>query len=487
MANETDIGEKAKEIAAAATAAPIQGDGEHMLEPVPMAERRSTLSQIMVWVGFGYAVTGLYVGGALGGYGGGNGLPPNLAFTAIVLGMGALFLITSFLGIAAQRTGLNLALLARYSYGSKGIVIPMLVMALLTLGWFASIDGMIGDIWGAFIGNPSGVIVFTPENFGYHGVAPITLEVFLSCFFWGIVFTVTAVLGMGAIEKIATAVSPLILIIAVVAGFVFIRDMGGTDAFLEKASTLTGMSLGSGITIVVGSWIAGAVMGVDLFRFNKNIPAVLMCAAACFLITNPILNVVGYIGTMFNGEYNYVIWMLGVGLLVALLGVFVWTTSLWTTDNGELYCNALYTGPSLDAFGISVSRKTLVIIAGILGTILGSLAFYQIFFANFINVLGSMAPPVCAPILADYFVARREKYDARILNKHPSVRWAGVISFLVGALIGYFCENVMPLPYGLPSGLFALVVAFFVYLILYRATPDKKADDELMAEVAKAK
>ena len=38
-------------------------DGEFMLEPVPMSARRSTRSQFMVWIGFGYAVTGLIIGG----------------------------------------------------------------------------------------------------------------------------------------------------------------------------------------------------------------------------------------------------------------------------------------------------------------------------------------------------------------------------------------------------------------------------------------
>ena len=32
-------------------------DTEYMLEPVPMNKRRSTYSQIMVWVGFGYCAT----------------------------------------------------------------------------------------------------------------------------------------------------------------------------------------------------------------------------------------------------------------------------------------------------------------------------------------------------------------------------------------------------------------------------------------------
>lgn len=34
-------------------------DEEYMLEAVPQNKRRSTYSQIMVWVGFGYCATGL--------------------------------------------------------------------------------------------------------------------------------------------------------------------------------------------------------------------------------------------------------------------------------------------------------------------------------------------------------------------------------------------------------------------------------------------
>jgi cytosine permease len=461
----------------------IQEDGEFMLAPVPLDKRRRTYDQVMVWVGFGYVVTGLFVGGVLGGYQGQPGLPPGQAVWAVILGMGSLFLITSFLGIAAQKTGFNLSLLSRYSYGRQGIALPMAVMALLTLGWFASITGMIGDIYGAFIGNPTGVIMFDPSKLGYSGIPPITLEVFIACMIWGIVFTITAVKGMGAIEWIAKLVAPLILLAAIVAGVVFLNQAGGLSAFWTKASHLSGLGLGRGITVVVGSWIAGAVMGVDLFRFNKNVHAVFLGAAACFIFTNPILNFVGYIGAAAHGEFNYVIWMLGVSLPVALLGVFVWTTSLWTTNNSELYCNALYTGPVLDSFNVKVNRKKLVTICGIVGTIIGSLAFYQMFFATFIGTLGAMAPPLAAPILADYFIVRREKYSGKVVDKQPNLRWAGIISFVIGAILGFLFEFVIPLPFGLPSGLAAMLITFVLYILIYRFTPDKNVDDSLITQL----
>ena len=309
------------------------------------------------------------------------------------------------------------------------------------------------------------------------------MEVLIAVIFWGIIFTISAIRGISAIEKVAKVVCPLILLVAIIAGIGMINEGGGVGSFMNKANELDGLGLGTGITAVVGSWVAGAVMGVDMFRFNKSVKAVWWCAAACFVFTNPLLNIVGYIGSVSAGQYNYVAWMMEFSVILALVAVFTWTTSLWTTDNSELYCNSLYTGPILDAVGVKVNRKVLVAICGILGTILGAIGFYQIFFANFINTLGAMAPPLCAPILADYYLVGRKKYDAKLLHKQPRWRWAGVISFIIGAGLGYYFQYVTPLPYNLPSGLFAMIVSVIIYYIIYKFMPDKKADKELMEEL----
>lgn len=457
-------------------------DHEYMLEPVPQEKRRSTYSQIMVWVGFGYVATGLFVGGTLAGWGGAPGLSPWEAVLAIILGMGSLFIMTSLLGIAAQRTGLNLSLISRYSYGSKGFIIPMAVMAILTFGWFSSIVGMVADIWGGLLGNPSGVTVFSPADWGYTSVPDITLEVLLAVIIWGAIFTFSAVRGISAIEKVAKFACPIILVVALVVGVGMIREGGGFGSFIHKANELGGLGLGTGITAVVGSWIAGAVMGVDMFRFNKSVRAVWWCAAACFVFTNPLLNIVGYIGSVSVGQYNYVAWMMGLNVLFAFIGVFAWTTSLWTTDNSELYCNSLYTGPILDALGVKVNRKLLVAICGILGTVLGALGFYQIFFANFINTMGAMAPPLCAPILADYYLIGRKKYDRKYLNTQPRWRVAGIVSFVIGAILGYVFQFKVTLPYNLPFGLCAMLISLAVYYVIYRFTPDAAKDARLLAK-----
>lgn len=455
-------------------------DEEYMLSPVPLENRRSTWKQIMVWVGFGYVVTGLFVGGVLAGYGGQPGVSPSTAAWAIVLGMGFLLLLTFLLGVIAQKTGMNLALISRFSYGAMGANIPMAVMALLTLGWFASITGMVGQIWSSFIGNPSGIIIFTPSSFGHSEIPPITLETFLACMIFGLVFTFTAYYGIKAIEAIAIPVAPLILLVAIVVGFGMLKEGGGYSAFLREANTLSGLGLGNAITVVVGSWIAGAVMGVDLFRFNKSISAVFWCAAACFIFTNPLLNFIGYLGAVTVGQFNYVEWMVDKGLFLALLGILVWTTSLWTTNNAELYCNSLYVGPIFASNKKSVDRKKIVLIVGIIGTIIGSLAFYQLFFASFITILGAAAPPLAGPILADYFLIKKQNYHTKAFNSQPKYIWAGIISFLIGGGLGLLFQYVWILPYGLPSGLIALILTIIIHVLIYKLfSLNRKGNKEL--------
>lgn len=453
-------------------------DSEYMLSPVPQHARRKTWKQILVWVGFGYVLTGLFVGGTLAGTGGLNGVSPSDAIIAITIGMGILLILTILLGIAAQKTGLSLALLGRYSYGYKGSNIPLIVMALLTLGWFASITGMVGQIWSSFLGNPTGITVLNPTSFGYTDIPPITLENFLSCFIWGVIFTYTAYKGIQAIENVAIPIAPVILIIALFVGIRMLSEGGGFGAFMDEASTIKGLDLGSAITLVMGSWIAGAIMGIDLFRFNKNVRAVIFCAIACFVLTNPLLNIVGYIGSVSVGQYNYMEWMVEKGLILGIIGLIAWTTSLWTTNNAELYCNSLYIGPVLNSYNVKVKREKLVLLVGIVGTLLGAIGFYQMFFADFITILGAAFLPLAGPIIIDYFLVKKSNYDINQLDKQPNYRIAGIVSFVVGALLGLGFEYLWATPFAMPSGLLALMITCVIYPILYKFT-DKKYDVEV--------
>lgn len=436
-----------------------QGNEEFMLEPVPRGARRSWWAMFAIWVGFGYVPTGLIVGGQLAGQGGQPGMPFGQALLAIATGEGLLLALTFLLGYAAMRTGLNLSLISRISYGRKGMVLPMLIMACLTLGWFASITGMVGDIFKAALGDVTGVTV----------VNGLSLEYVLLCLLWGAVFTYSAWRGIAAIEKISSAATPFVLVVAVVVAVMMVGEAGGMGAVLRQAATRSGMTPGTAVTVLIGAWIAGVIMGVDIFRYAKNAAHVLVGAAACFVLTNPLLNVVGYLGAVATGNSDFIAWMVQKGVILTVLGVALWVLALWTTNMSELYCNALYVGPSAESLGARWPRGRIVIIVGALGSVLGALGFYSHLFGHFITILGAAFVPLAGPILADFYFVRRAEYATANPNDMPPVRWPAILSFSAGAVAGVVFQYKLPLPFDFPSGLAALIITFVLHLALSKA------------------
>lgn len=429
---------------------------EFMLEPVPQAARRSWWSMFVIWVGFGYVPTGLIVGGQLAGASAAGGMNFGQAAGTIALGQGLLVLLTFALGYPAMKTGFNLSLMSRYSYGNKGIVLPMVIMACLTLGWFASIVGMVGDIFDVALGDLTGVTIFNG----------LTLEYVLISLFWGAVFTWSAWKGIVAIERISAPAAPFVLAVAIIAAIMMVGESGGFSRVLAEAATRSGMSIGTGVTIIIGAWIAGVIMGVDIFRYAKKASHVLIGAGACFILTNPLLNLIGYTGQIATGNANFISWMVDKGVLLTILGVVLWVLALWTTNMSELYCNALYLGPAANAVGLRLPRAKIVIVVGAFGSLLGAFGFYSYFFADFITVLGAAFVPLAGPILADFYVVRRREYFSGAPDDLPALRWPGVVSFLIGAILGITFQYWFVLPGNFPAGLGALIITFALHIAL---------------------
>lgn len=434
---------------------------EFMLEPVPRAARRSWWSMFVIWVGFGYVPTGLIVGGQLAGESGG-GMPFGAAIGTIIIGQGFLVLLTFALGLPAMRHGLNLSLISRYSYGNKGIVLPMVIMAFLTLGWFASIVGMVGDIFDVAVGDLTGI--------SFNG---LTLEYILISAFWGAVFTYSAWKGIVAIERISGAAAPFVLVVAIIAAVMMVSEAGGMTPVLAEAATKGGMSLGTGVTLIVGAWIAGVIMGVDIFRYARTASHVFIGAGACFILTNPLLNIIGYTGSIATGSSNFIVWMTTKGVVLTIIGVILWVLALWTTNMSELYCNALYLGPAANAMGVHWPRGKIVIIVGIIGTLLGAFGFYSYFFADFITILGAAFVPLAGPILADYYVVRQREYSTGAPNDLPAIRIPALASFIVGAILGIVFQYWLPLPFDFPAGVGALIITFVLHIILSKALANR--------------
>jgi len=163
----------------------------------------------------------------------------------------------------------------------------------------------------------------------------------------------------------------------------------------------------------------------------------------------------GGVAGAFTGTNDifYVMVELGLGVFAFL----VLGANIWTTND-----NALYTG----ALGLSnitgKSKKTMVILSGIIGTVLAIWLYNN--FCNWLTILNATLPAVGVILVADYFLDRK-KY-AKDAAEPKGINWAAVIGVVAGAIVGNLTGgNIIP---GFTFGIAAvnnMVVSFACYFI----------------------
>ena len=131
------------------------------------------------------------------------------------------------------------------------------------------------------------------------------------------------------------------------------------------------------------------------------------------------------------------------------LAVLVLGLNIWTTND-----NALYTG----GLGLSnifgISKKTMVLISGLIGTVAAVWLYNN--FCDWLNVLNCTLPPVGIILILSYFCNRK----AYLEEKMPSisVNWFSVAGVILGAVVANLVK------WGIPS-INGMVVAAILFLI----------------------
>ena len=120
-----------------------ENSADNPLSALSDDQRRNTGPLLALAFGWGFLVTGLFTGTQLG-----NGIPfwPDIIYTTF-LGNLANFIIGAFVGYIGYKTACNSGLLYRYVYGNIGAYIPVLFIAILTIGWQGIVVGAFGITW----------------------------------------------------------------------------------------------------------------------------------------------------------------------------------------------------------------------------------------------------------------------------------------------------------------------------------------------------
>ena len=410
-----------------------QASADNPLTPLTSDQRRDAIPLLTMAFGWGFLITGLIVGGALGS---GVTFWPDLIYVSF-LGNIANFVIGALVGYIGYKTACNSGLLYRFVYGEIGAYFPVLFLALVLICWQGIVVGAFGFAWAQSFDSPT---------------------FYLVALFAGALFTWTTYYGVRGLELVSAPSVIILIIVGVYAAYTQVSQAGGIQEFLalsETTAAINPISNMDAINIVIGSWIVGAIVMPEYTRFAKNAWVALAIPFIVMIIAQWFLQIIGSAGGIVSGQYDFTTYMRLQGVFVAGLGLIGMSMALWTTGDANLYLPVIQTSSLLRR-----PQKVMTVICGVLGTIVG-LVIYQ-HFIQFIDKLAILLPPLIGPVIAHFYIVKKRKFNVDKLDDLPKWNVAALLAYMIGASSKWWLVQDL-----IVSSLAGLLVSIVAYLALY--------------------
>ena len=402
-------------------------DVDYTSRPVDAAGRKSTLSMFMVMLGFTFFSASMWVGQQLAA-----GLNFSGFIWALILGGIILAAYTGALGYIGAKTGLSLDMLSRRSFGIKGSYLPSAMISFTQIGWFG-------------VGLAMFAIPVAKELMGLEVTADyMPWQGYLMVGIAGILMTASAYFGIKSLTIVSYIAVPAVAILGTVAMILAIKrgDMGLVEQFAIGSKDL-GIIAGAGL--VVGSFVSGGTATPNFTRFAKSGKIGLITTVIAFFVGNSLMFLFGAVSSIYAGGNDIFEVMLNLNLFY--MAVLVLGLNIWTTND-----NALYTA----GLGLSnitgLSKKSMVIVSGIIGTVAAVWLYWN--FCGWLNVLNCTLPPVGIILIISYFTGRKDFMQ----EPTTQVNWWSVAGVVAGAVVANLVH------WGFPA-INGMAVAAVLYLI----------------------
>ena len=381
-------------------------DVDYTGKVVPSAGRKANLSMFMIMLGFTFFSASMWVGQQLAA-----GLDWWGFIWALLIGGLILAAYTGALGFIGAESGMSLDMLAQRSFGSKGSWLPSAMISFTQIGWF----GVGLAMFAIPVAKQLMGLEVTPDHMPWQGYLLVGIA--------GILMTASAYFGIKSLTVISYIAVPLVAILGTVAMVMAVRqgDKGLIEQFSEGAKNL-GIVAGAGL--VVGSFVSGGTATPNFTRFAKNAKVGLWTTVVAFFIGNSLMFLFGAVSSIYVGGNDIFDVMLNLNLFY--IAVLVLGLNIWTTND-----NALYTG----GLGLSnifgKSKKAMVLISGIIGTVAAVWLYWN--FCGWLNVLNCTLPPVGIILILGYVLHRKQYLDGTQPIK--TVNWCAILGVVLGAVV----------------------------------------------------
>ncbi|MCR5710822.1 MAG: cytosine permease [Bacteroidales bacterium] len=381
-------------------------DVDYTDRAVDRAGRKSNLSMFMVMLGFTFFSASMWVGQQLAA-----GLDWWGFVWALLLGGLILAAYTGSLGFIGAESGLSLDMLARRSFGTKGSYLPSAMISFTQIGWF----GVGLAMFAIPVAKELMGLDVTPDHMPWQGYLLVAIA--------GVLMTASAYYGIKSLTIISYIAVPAVAILGTVAMILAVKrgDMGLVEQFAQGSKDL-GIIAGAGL--VVGSFVSGGTATPNFTRFAKNAKVGLWTTVVAFFIGNSLMFLFGAVSSIYVGGNDIFEVMLNLNLFY--LAVLVLGLNIWTTND-----NALYTG----GLGLSnifgLSKKMMVLISGLIGTVAAVWLYWN--FCGWLNVLNCTLPPVGIILILHYFMNRKAYAEGTVPER--KVDWWAIAGVVLGAVV----------------------------------------------------
>ena len=336
-----------------------------------------------------------------------SGVGPDLTLAAILGGALVIFLIGWLMGSIGARTGFNSYLLVRLAFGDAGARIVNLAFSISLLGWF----GINLNLFGLAIAGLS------DELFG---IIPPELLVTIVA---SLLITVTTIIGFRAINLVSTLMIP---VLAFVAMALLVTATSQTAPVV--AASQGEMSLGDGISAIVGSIVIGSIIMPDITRFLRTSGGALLTSGTSYMIAQPFVMWVAASAAMVLGTEDIISIMLTLGLGLGAFIIII--AGSWVLNALNLYSAVLGVTASFPR----LSARAVTVVLGVIGVTAGLMNILDSF-VTFLFYLSVVFIPVAGVIIVDHFIARPEAYRVtEVEDNQPLNRW-GLLAWFMGAAI----------------------------------------------------
>ncbi|MEP3420959.1 MAG: cytosine permease [Erythrobacter sp.] len=384
------------------------------------------------------------------------GLPPWEAFGALLLGSLIIFAIGGIIGMIGARTRMSSYLLIRLAFGDAGAGLVNIAFAISLLGWFGLNINLFTQAMGRLA--LSMFDIQLPE------IAMAAIA--------GLCMTVTTLVGFRAINWLSTLMVPVLAFVTV---WLITSALGEKSfAAIMQTDVEPTLTMGAGVSAIVGAIIVGAIILPDITRFAKTTQGAVGTAFIAYVpIQIVVMGAAGLAGSLApNAEFLDILIDLGLGLGAIIIVI----ASSWALNSLNLYSTVL----SVKATFPNWNRTALTIGLGAVGVIFALMNILDSFI-TFLIYLSAVFVPVAGVLVADYLVVRQDHYALENLGKGAAVNAKAFAAWLIGA--GFAIGEILgwvPSPTGF-AALEAALLTGAVYLAMVaidRAQPSSSAAQE---------